>query len=118
MTPRRPAVERSDHVLSGAVRSCAPDRGHPPPLDEGAVSVDPRRIGAAPRRGGARWGSGMAQVTLGIGSSHSPMLSTPHEAFAGLRELDRARLPEVAAQVRESAAWIGRELEAEVTRDC
>ena len=31
----------------------------------------------------------MAEVTLGIGSSHSPMLSTPHEAFAGLADLDR-----------------------------
>ena len=52
----------------------------------------------------------MAQVTLGIGSSHSPMLSTPHEAFDGLGELDRTRLPEFAARARESAAWIGREL--------
>jgi 3-O-methylgallate 3,4-dioxygenase len=58
----------------------------------------------------------MAEVTLGIGSSHSPMLSTPHEAFAGLGDLDRARLPEFAAKARESAAWIGRELSPEVTR--
>ncbi|HEY7204153.1 MAG TPA: extradiol ring-cleavage dioxygenase [Methylomirabilota bacterium] len=58
----------------------------------------------------------MAQVTLGIGSSHSPMLSTPHEALAALADLDRARLPGFAARARESAAWIGRELEPPVTR--
>ena len=59
----------------------------------------------------------MAEVTLGIGSSHSPMLSTPHEAFAGLADLDRARLPEFAAKARESATWIDRELQADVTRE-
>jgi len=58
----------------------------------------------------------MAEVTLGIGTSHSPMLSTPHEAFAGLADLDRARLPEFETKARESAAWIGRELGVEVTR--
>ncbi len=31
----------------------------------------------------------MAEIALGIGTSHSPMLSTPYEAFAGLTELDR-----------------------------
>jgi len=58
----------------------------------------------------------MAEVTLGIGSSHSPMLSTPHEAFAGLAELDRVRLPEFDTKARENAAWIGPELRPEVTR--
>ena len=58
----------------------------------------------------------MAEVTLGIGSSHSPMLSTPHEALAGLADLDRARLPEFDAKARENATWIGRELGVEVTR--
>jgi 3-O-methylgallate 3,4-dioxygenase len=58
----------------------------------------------------------MGEITLGIGTSHSPMLSTPHEAFAGLADLDRARLPEFDVKARESAAWIGRELRAEVTR--
>ena len=48
----------------------------------------------------------MAEVTLGIGSSHSPMLSAPHEALAQLGELDRGRLPEFAAKTRESASWI------------
>ena len=41
---------------------------------------------------------------LGIGSSHSPMLSTPYEAFAGLADLDRARLPEFAAKARRERA--------------
>ena len=59
----------------------------------------------------------MAEITLGIGSSHSPMLSTPHEAFAGLADLDRARLPEFAAKARENATWIDRELRADVTRE-
>ncbi|HEU4439213.1 MAG TPA: extradiol ring-cleavage dioxygenase, partial [Methylomirabilota bacterium] len=58
----------------------------------------------------------MAEITLGIGTSHSPMLSTPYEAFAGLGDLDRARLPEFAAKARESATWIARELRPEVTR--
>src|SRR5215831_16178185 len=58
----------------------------------------------------------MAEVTLGIGTSHSPMLSTPHEALVGLADLDRARLPEFAARARESAGWIERELRPEVTR--
>jgi aromatic ring-opening dioxygenase catalytic subunit (LigB family) len=58
----------------------------------------------------------MAQITLGIGSSHSPMLSTPYDAFAGLGDLDRARLPEFAAKARGCAGWIDRELRPEVTR--
>ncbi|HEY7436823.1 MAG TPA: extradiol ring-cleavage dioxygenase [Methylomirabilota bacterium] len=58
----------------------------------------------------------MAEIALGIGTSHSPMLSTPYEAFAGLAELDRARLPEFDAEARARAAWIGRELCEEVTR--
>src|SRR5215470_18512808 len=58
----------------------------------------------------------MAEVTLGIGTSHSPMLSTPYEALAGLADLDRARLPEFAARARESANWIERELRPEVIR--
>jgi hypothetical protein len=48
----------------------------------------------------------MAEVTLGIGTSHSPMLSTPHEALAALADLDRARLPDFAAKARASEAWI------------
>jgi hypothetical protein len=44
------------------------------------------------------------------------MLSTPLEAFAGLAELDRARLPEFAAAARERTSWIGRELRPDVLR--
>ena len=58
----------------------------------------------------------MAEIAFGIGTSHSPMLSTPYEAFAGLAELDRARLPEFDEQARERTSWIDRELHAEVTR--
>jgi catalytic LigB subunit of aromatic ring-opening dioxygenase len=58
----------------------------------------------------------MADIALGIATSHSPMLSTPYEAFAGLADLDRARLPEFDARSKEVASWIGRELRDEVTR--
>ena len=58
----------------------------------------------------------MAQITLGIGSSHSPMLSTPHEALGALADLDRARLPEFAAKARAGAARFPHELAPEVTR--
>src|ERR1700687_599530 len=58
----------------------------------------------------------MAEVALGSGASHSPMLSTPHEAFEQLGELDRGRLAEFAAKARENASWIARELAPKVTR--
>src|SRR5712692_5017339 len=58
----------------------------------------------------------MAEITLGIPTSHSPMLSTPPEALAGLGDLDRGRLAEFAGKALENAAWIGRELTPEVTR--
>jgi hypothetical protein len=58
----------------------------------------------------------MAEVILGIGSSHSPMLSTPHEGFAGHADRDRARVPDFEALARDKAAWIGRELAPDVTR--
>jgi len=58
----------------------------------------------------------MAEIILGIGSSHSPMLSTPHEAFAGHAERDRARVPDFEALARAKASWIGRELAPDVTR--
>jgi len=58
----------------------------------------------------------MAEIILGIGSSHSPMLSTPHEAFAGHAERDRARVPDFEALARAKAPWIGRELAPDVTR--
>ena len=60
----------------------------------------------------------MAEIVLGIGSSHSPMLSTPHEAFAGHAARDRAnpRVPDFDALAREKASWIGGELDPAVTR--
>jgi 3-O-methylgallate 3,4-dioxygenase len=59
----------------------------------------------------------MADIVLGIGTSHSPMLSTPHEAFGGHVERDRARVPAFEALAREKARWIGRELAPDVTRE-
>jgi len=60
----------------------------------------------------------MAEVILGIGTSHSPMLSTAYEAFGGLAERDRANphVQDFEGLAREKAAWIGRELAAGVTR--
>jgi len=57
----------------------------------------------------------MADIVLGIGTSHSPMLSTPHEAFAGHRERDQQRVPEFAVLVRERAARVAPELAPAVT---
>lgn len=57
----------------------------------------------------------MADIVLGIGTSHSPMLSTPHEAFAGHRERDQQRVPEFAALARERAARVAPELAPAVT---
>src|SRR5262245_5363605 len=58
----------------------------------------------------------MANIVLGIGSSHSPMLSTPWEGFGGHAERDRARVPEFGVLARDKAGWIGRELAPDVTR--
>ncbi len=60
----------------------------------------------------------MAEIILGIGTSHSPMLSTPWDAFAGHAERDRAnpRVPDFERMVREKVSWIGRQLEPAVTR--
>jgi catalytic LigB subunit of aromatic ring-opening dioxygenase len=57
----------------------------------------------------------MADIVLGIGTSHSPMLSTPHEAFAGHRERDRARVPDFAALARDNAVRVAPELAPSVT---
>lgn len=58
----------------------------------------------------------MAEVAFGIASSHSPMLSTPYEAFSGLADLDRARLPEFEEKARQNVSWTARELRPDVTR--
>src|SRR5206468_9079894 len=92
------------HSRAGPARGGVGPRAHP------RLGV----LGALRRREVER--QVMAEVTLGIGSSHSPMLSTPHEALAQLGELDRGRLPEFAAKARESASWIARELTPEVMK--
>ena len=59
----------------------------------------------------------MARITFGMGTSHSPMLSTPHEEFATHTARDR-RNPDIEnwdGLVREKASWIGRELTPQVT---
>ncbi len=59
----------------------------------------------------------MARITFGMGTSHSQLLSTPHEEFASHSARDR-RNPHIRdwdGLVREKAAWIGRELTHEVT---
>jgi len=60
----------------------------------------------------------MAEIVLGIGTSHSPMLSTPYEGFGGHAERDRTNrhVPDFEGLVKEKAGWIGRELRPEVTR--
>ena len=57
----------------------------------------------------------MADIVLGIGTSHSPMLSTPHEAFTGHRERDQQRVPQFAALARDNAARVAPELAPAVT---
>ena len=60
----------------------------------------------------------MAEIILGIGTSHSPMLSTPHEVFAGHAQRDRGNphIRDFDGLVRAKAGWIGRELTPDVTR--
>jgi hypothetical protein len=59
----------------------------------------------------------MAEIVLGIGTSHSPMLSIDHAAFPGLAARDRANpfVPDFDGLARAKAAWIGRELEPGIT---
>jgi hypothetical protein len=60
----------------------------------------------------------MAEIVLGIGTSHSPMLSIDYAAFPGLAARDRGNpfVPDFDGMVREKASWIGRELSPDVTR--
>jgi hypothetical protein len=60
----------------------------------------------------------MAEIVLGIGTSHSPMLSIDYAAFPGLAARDRGNpfVHDFDGMVREKASWIGRELSPEVTR--
>jgi hypothetical protein len=59
----------------------------------------------------------MGEIVLGMATSHSPMLSTPHEVFAGHAERDRSNphVRDFEGMVREKAGWIGRELDPAVT---
>jgi len=61
----------------------------------------------------------MAEIVVGIGTSHSPMLSIDHAAFAGLAARDRANpaIRNFDGLVREKAGWIGRELTPEIARE-
>jgi hypothetical protein len=61
----------------------------------------------------------MAEIILGIGTSHSPMLSIDHAAaFPLLAARDRANpfVHDFDGMVRAKASWIGRELQPDVTR--
>jgi len=60
----------------------------------------------------------MAEIVLGIGTSHSPMLSIDHAAFPELAARDRGNpfVRDFDGMVKTKASWIGRELEPAVTR--
>ena len=60
----------------------------------------------------------MAEIVVGIGTSHSPMLSIDHAVFDGLAARDRANPAsrDFDGLVREKAGWIGRELTPEITK--
>ena len=59
----------------------------------------------------------MAEIVLGIGTSHSPVLSIDYRDFPGLAARDRGNpyVKDFDGLVQAKAAWIGRELTAEVT---
>jgi hypothetical protein len=60
----------------------------------------------------------MAEIVLGIGTSHSPMLSMDYAAFPGMAARDRGNpfVQDFDGMVREKASWIGRQLSPDVTR--
>ena len=60
----------------------------------------------------------MADIVLGVATSHSPVLSIDYEAFPGLAERDRGNpyVKDFDGLVREKASWIGEQLAPEVTR--
>src|ERR1051326_2136328 len=60
----------------------------------------------------------MAQIVLGIGTSHSPVLSIDYAAFPGLAARDRGNpyVKDFDGLVAAKASWIGRELAPDVTR--
>jgi hypothetical protein len=60
----------------------------------------------------------MAEIVLGIGTSHSPVLSIDYAAFPDLAARDRGNpyVPDFDGMVTAKASWIGRELAPAVTR--
>ena len=60
----------------------------------------------------------MAQIVLGIGTSHSPVLSIDYAAFPDLAARDRGNpyVPDFDGLVKAKASWIARELAPAVTR--
>jgi hypothetical protein len=60
----------------------------------------------------------MAQIVLGIGSAHSPVLSIDYAAFPELAARDRGNpyIKDFDGLVKAKASWIGRELAPAVTR--
>jgi catalytic LigB subunit of aromatic ring-opening dioxygenase len=60
----------------------------------------------------------MADIVLGIGTSHSPVLSIDYADFPGLADRDRGNpyVKDFDGLVKAKADWIGRELTPDVTR--
>ena len=60
----------------------------------------------------------MADIILGVATSHSPVLSIDYEAFPGLAERDRGNpyVKDFDGLARDKASWIGDQLTPEVTR--
>jgi 3-O-methylgallate 3,4-dioxygenase len=60
----------------------------------------------------------MADIILGVATSHSPVLSIDYAAFPGLAERDRGNpyVKDFDGLARANAAWIGAQLEPDVTR--
>src|SRR5947207_2587076 len=75
----------------------------------------PFRRGGRPREGGDQ---AMADIVLGIGTSHSPVLSIDYAAFPELAARDRGNphIKDFDGMVAAKASWIGRELAPAVTR--
>ena len=59
----------------------------------------------------------MADIILGVATSHSPVLSIDYEAFPGLAARDRSNpnVKDFEGLARENASWIGAQLKPDVT---
>jgi hypothetical protein len=60
----------------------------------------------------------MAEIVLGIGTSHSPTLSIDYADFPALAARDRGNpwIKDFDGMIREKASWISREMRPDVTR--